>query len=94
MELLIDGIVEAFDVSDFPVLDGFHAFNPANIPVQLPDEYGMDSAGKVFAFYGKNKIDVYEGKRNEAPGLIKSSEEFYLAQSSNYFKFIAKKKRS
>ena len=91
LELLIDEIIEAFNVSDFPVLDAFHAFNPKNKPLKLEDHYGMDSARKIFTFYGQNKIDVYEGRRNEAPKIM-SSEECFLDQAANYFKFISKKK--
>ena len=78
-------------MSDFPVLDAFHAFNPKNIPIQPTTDYGLVSAVKVFKFYGNNKIDIYEGKRKQASKLIKASEEYFLGESSNYFKFIAKK---
>ena len=60
IELLIKEIKEAFNVKEYPVLDAFHSFHPRNMPrpIDLPSDYGVENAKKIYSFYGQNRIDM------------------------------------
>ena len=77
IELLIKEKKDAFDVKEYAALDAFHNFHPRNIPtpVDLPSDYGIENAKKIYLFYGQNRIDIYEGRRNKGLKLIKASQE-------------------
>ena len=94
IELLIKEIKEAFNVKEYPVLDAFHSLHPRNTPTpnDLPSDYGVENAKKIYSFYGQNRIDIYEGRRNEGSKLIKASQECFLQQCVDYFKFISYRK--
>ena len=80
IELLIKEITEAFDVKEHPDLDVFHSFLPRNIPTlnDLPSDYGIENAKKIYSFYGQNRINIYEGRCNEGLKLMKTSQECFL----------------
>ena len=94
IELLIKEIKEAFNVKEYPVLDAFHSLHPRNTPTpnDLPFDYGVENAKKIYSFYGQNRTDIYEGRRNEGSKLIKASQECFLQQCVDYFKFISYRK--
>ena len=86
--------MEAFDVKEHPDLDAFHSFHPRNIPTlnDLPSDYGIKNAKKIYSFYGQNRINIYEGRRNEGSKLIKTSQECFLQECVDYFKSISYRK--
>ena len=55
-------IEEIFDTTDFPVMDEFHAFDPRNIPKDLPSGYDEKEIDLIYDFYGSNKIKIVKGK--------------------------------
>ena len=94
IELLIKEITEAFDVKEHPDLDAFHSFLPRNIPTlnDLPSDYGIENAKKIYSFYGQNRINIYEGRCNEGLKLMKTSQECFLQECVDYFKFTSYRK--
>ena len=82
IKLLIKEIREASDVKEYPILHAFHNFHPRNIPtpIDLLSDYGAENAKKIYSFYGQNRINIYEGRRNEGSKLIKASHECFLQQ--------------
>ena len=62
IELLIKEIKEAFNVKEYPLLDAFHNLHPRNTPTpnDLPSDYGVENAKKIYSFYGQTfmKVDV------------------------------------
>ena len=84
-------LCDAFQTSEFPVIDSFNVYHPKNIPPKLPENYGIKSAN-VYLFYGENKINIYEERHLEAPAVIKCDEENFVSQSVTYFQLISKKK--
>ena len=58
---LILKIEEAFNTTDFPVMDAFQAFDPKNIPKDLPSGYGEKEIDLIYDFYGSNKINIFQG---------------------------------
>ena len=94
IELLLKDIKEAFDVKKYPVLDAFHSFHPRNVPtlIDLPSDYDVENVKKIYSFYGQNRIDIYERRRNEGSKLIKASQESFLHQCVDDFKFITSRK--
>ena len=89
---LILQIEEAFNTSDFPVMDAFQAFDPRNIPKDLPSGYGEKEIDLIYDFYGSNKINIFQGQRNEATAIIKCSKENFIDQAVHYFCIMSKKK--
>ena len=85
-------LCDAFQTSEFPVIDSFNVYHPKNILPKLPENYGIESANNVYSFYGENKIDVYEERCLEAPAIIKCDKENFVSQSVTYFQLISKKK--
>ena len=81
-------------VIEYPVLNAYHSCHPRNIPtpIDLPSDYGIENAKKIYSFYRQNKIDIYESRRNEGSKLIKASQECFLQQCVDYFKFISYRK--
>ena len=79
IELLIKEIKEASDVKEYLVLYAFHSFHPRNIPtpVDLPSDYGVENAKKIYLFYGQNRKDIYEVRRNEGSKRTKESQMFF-----------------
>ena len=67
---------------DYPFLNAFHSFHPRNIPTptDLPSDYVVENAKKIYLFYGQNRIDIYEGRCNEGSKLIKASQDCFLQQ--------------
>lgn len=88
MENLITELNEAFQTDDFPVLDALHSIDPRYV-TKSPN---LESAECLFAWYGENKVDVFEGRRNEAPKLLKCSKEMFLREYEEYISFICQKK--
>ena len=93
IKMLINEINTAFDDSDFPVLDAFKALDPNNIPQEVPADYGKNSFMLLYSWYGKTKVDVFEGKRNEAAPVIKCDESTFISECYNFVKIIAEKKK-
>ena len=89
---LILEIEEAFNTTDFPVMDVFQAFDPRNIPKDLPSGCGEKEIDLIYDFYGSNKINIFQGQRNEATAIIKCSKENFIDQAVHYFCFMSKKK--
>ena len=89
IEKLIQEIEEAFDITDFPVLDAFHVYHPRNIQADILSTYGLDEAKLIYNHYGTNKIDNFNNERNESAPTLKCGEESILMQSKNYFQLIA-----
>ena len=89
---LILEIEEAFNATDFLVMDAFHAFDPRNIPKDLPSGYGEKEIDLVYDFYGSNKINIFQGKRNEATAIIKCSKDHFIDQAVHYICLMSKKK--
>ena len=62
IELLIKEIKKAFNVKEYPLLDAFHSLHPRNTPTpnDLPSDYGVENAKKIYSFYGQTfmKVDV------------------------------------
>ena len=48
-------IEEAFNITDFPVIDGFHAFDPRYIPTDLPSGNGKKAIDLTYDFYSSSK---------------------------------------
>ena len=90
-KLLLE-IEEAFNTTDFPVMHAFHAFDPRNIPKDLPSGYGWKEIDLIYDFYGSNKINTFQGQRNEATAIIKCSKENFIDQAVHYFCLMSKKK--
>ena len=86
---------EAFDVKKHPIFDAFHSFHHRNTPtlINFLSDYGIENAKKIYSFYGQNRIDIYEGRRNEGSKLIKASQECFLQQCVDYFKLISYRKQ-
>ena len=82
IESLIKEIKETFDGKEYLVLDTFHSFHPRKIPtpIDLPSEYGVGNARKIYSFYGQNRIDIYERRCNEGLRLIKPTQNCFLQQ--------------
>ena len=40
----------------------------------------MAYINKIYSLYGKNRMDIFEGRCNEQSKLIKASQEFFLQQ--------------
>ena len=89
---LVTEVEEAFDTSDFPVIDAFQVLNPKNIPANVKEGYGMEEIDVIYSFYGSNKVNIFQGERNEAAAIIQCSEEVFISQATEYFKLISKKK--
>ena len=89
---LMKELCDAFQTSEFPKINSFNVYHPKNILPKLPENYGIETANNVYAFYGENKIDVYEERHLEAPAVIKCDKENFVSQSVTYFQFISKKK--
>ena len=89
---LILEIEEAFNTTDFPVIDAFQAFDPRNIPKDLPSGYGEKEIDLIYDFYGSNNINIFQGQRNEATAIIKCSKENFIDPAVHYFCFTSKKK--
>ena len=85
-------IEEAFNTTDFPVMDAFHTFDQRNIPKDLPSGYGEKKIDLIYDFYGSNKINIFQGQRNEATAIIKCSKENFIDQPVHYFRLMSKKK--
>ena len=83
IEKLILEIEEALDITDFPVLDAFHAYHPRNITSDIAT-YGLDEAKLIYDHYGTNKIDCFENQRNESAAILKCGEDSFVVQSKNY----------
>ena len=66
---LILEIEEAYNTTDFPVMDAFHASEPRNIPKDLPSGYGEKEMDLIYDFYGSNKVNIFQGQRNEVASL-------------------------
>ena len=60
---------EPFNITDFPVIEAFHAFDPRNIPKDLPSGYGEREIDLIYDFYGSNKINIFQGQRNKATAI-------------------------
>ena len=65
IEVLVKEIEQAFDVSDFPVLDVFHTFHPRNVPDKPSPSFGQKEAEIIFKHYGISKIDILDNIRKE-----------------------------
>lgn len=78
-------VEEAFNTTDSPVMDAFHVFDPRNIPKDLPSGYGEKEINLIYDFYGSNKINIFQGQRNEATAIIKCSKENFTDQAVHYF---------
>ena len=89
---LIVEVEEAFDMSDFPILDAFHTFDPRNIPETVANTFGMEEAKLIHKFYGNSKVNIFKEQRNEVSPVIKCNEETFLVQCSQYFQLVTKKK--
>ena len=89
---LILEIEEAFNITDFPVMDAFHVFDPRNIPKDFPSGYGVNEIDLIYDFYGSNKINIFQGQRNQATVIIKFSKENFIDQAVYYFRLMSKKK--
>ena len=90
---LIAEIEEAFAVSDFQITDGFQVLKSENIPINLNHDCEMmEDIDKIFSFYGENKINLFQGERNETVSIIKCTKEVFKSQATEYFKLISKKK--
>ena len=50
-------------------MDAFHAFEPRNIPKDLPSGYGVKEMDLIYDFYASNKINIFQGQRNEVASL-------------------------
>ena len=46
----------------------------------------------IYDFYGSNKINIFQGQRNEATAIIKCSKENFIDQVVRYFYLMSKKK--
>ena len=46
----------------------------------FPSYYSVENFKKIYLFYGQNRMDVFEGSRNEQWNLIKTSQECFLQQ--------------
>ena len=66
---LILEIEEAYNTTDFPVMDAFRASEPRNIPKDLPSGYGEKEMDLIYDFYGSNKVNIFQGQRNEVASL-------------------------
>ena len=73
-------------------MDAFHALDPRNIPKDLPSVYGEKEIDLIYDFYGSNKINIFQGQRNEATAIIKCSKENFIDQPVHYFRLMSKKK--
>ena len=84
IELLIKEIMQNSVVIEYPVLNAYHSCHPRNIPtpIDLPSDYGIENAKKIYSFYRQNKIDIYESRRNEGSKLIKASQECFFTTMS------------
>lgn len=89
---LVKEVEEAFDVSDFPIIDAFHSFDPRNLLATAEPSYGLDVAKRIYDFYGYNKVDIFQGQRNEVAAVITCGEESFLQQCATYFQLLIKKK--
>ena len=89
---LMKELCDAFQTSEFPVIDSFNVYHSKNIPPKLPENYGIKSANNVYSLYRENKIDVYEERHLEAPAVVKCDKENFVSQSVTYFQLISKKK--
>ena len=69
LKCLIEEINEAFQTDDFPVLDAFHVIDPRFFHKFAESSHGT-LIDMLYDWYGENKVDVFENKRNEA-ALIK-----------------------
>ena len=92
IKILILEIEEAFNTTDFPVMDAFHAFDPRNIPKDLASGYGEKEIDLIYDFYGSSKINIFQGQRNEATAIIKCSKDNFIDQAVHYFCSMSKKK--
>ena len=81
-----------FNTSDFPKIDAFQVLNPKSIPINLNQDYGMEDFDLIFSFYGYNKINLFQGERNEAASIIKCTKEVFESHATEYFKSISKEK--
>ena len=85
-------IEKTFNTTDFPVMDVFHAFGPRNIPTDLPPGYCEKEIDLICGFYGSNKINIFQGQKNEATTLMKYNKENFVDQAVHYFLLMSKKK--
>ena len=44
----------------------------------IPSYYDVENTKKIYSFYGQNRMDIFEGSRNEWSKLIKASQECFL----------------
>ena len=84
IELLIKEIMQDSVVIEYPVLNAYHSCHPRNIPTptDLPSDYGIENAKKIYSFYRQNRTDIYESRRNEGSKLIKASQECFFTTMS------------
>ena len=48
---------------------------PIDLPVLF---YGRENIKKIYSFYGQNRMDIFEGSRNERSKLIKANQGCFL----------------
>ena len=85
-------VQEAFNMTDFPVLDTFHVFYLRNIPEAVSPTYDMEEAKLIYTFCGNNKVNIFQEQVNET-SPVKFNKDTFLIQCSQYFHITAKKKR-
>ena len=73
-------------------MDALHAFDQRNIPNDLPSGYGEKEIDLIYDFYGSNKVNIFQGQRNEATAIIKCSKENFIDQTVHYFCLMSKEK--
>ena len=78
-------------MSDFPIIVAVRVLNTKNISINLNQNNEMKDIDKLFSFYGNNKINFFQGERNEAV-FIKWTTEVSESQAAEYLKLISKKK--
>ena len=50
----------------------------------FPPYYSVENIKKIYSLYRQNRMDIFEGSRNERSRLIKASQECFLQQNVHY----------
>ena len=83
----------AFSLDNLPVLRAMTCLNPDKIPKENDEKflnYGKNDISTLYDFYGKQRDDVFEGRRVTILPILACTADSLAAEYNGYKAYVAR----
>ena len=94
IKALIVEMKGAFSLDNLPVLKAMTCLNPDKIPKENEKflDYGKNDISKLYDFHGKQRDDVFEGRRVTSLPILTCTADSLAAEYNGYIAYVARQR--